>query len=92
MSLNFSKHSFQQLELPDFLINIWSYSERPNDPFSIRYQQWCIEVAKERWRSQDLNFDYVINNLRKKNNKFCNFGQVLSADKNMIYTLIWNRP
>ena len=48
MSLNFSKHSFQQLELPDFLINIWSYSERPNDAFSIRYQQWCIEVAKER--------------------------------------------
>ena len=91
MYLNFSKHSFQQLELPDFLINIWSYCERLNDPFSIRYQQWCTEVVKERWRSQYLDFDYVINNLQKRNNKFFNFGQISSADKNMIYRLIWNR-
>ena len=30
MSLNFSKQSFRELEMPDSLINIWCYTDRPN--------------------------------------------------------------
>ena len=91
MSLKFSKQSFQKLELPDLLLNIWCYADWPNDPICVQYQQWCVEVAKERWSSQYLDFDYVIENLRKQNKKFYNFGKISSEDKNIIYRLIWNR-
>ena len=91
MSLKFSKQSFRELELPDLLFNVWCYTDRPNDPICVQYQQWCVEVAKERWSSQYLDFDYVIENLRKQNKKFYNFGKISSADKNIIYRVIWNR-
>ena len=85
MSLKFSKQSFRELELPDLLFNVWCYTDWPNDPICVQYQQWCVEVAKKRWSSQYLDFDYVIENLRKQNKKFYNFGKISSADKNIIY-------
>ena len=79
MSLKFSKQGFRELELPDLLLNVWCYADQPNDPICVQYQQSCVEV------------DYVIENLRKPNKKFYNLGNISSADKNIIYRLIWNR-
>ena len=73
--------------MPDLLLNVWCYANRPNDPICVQYQQWCVEVAKEWWSSQYLDFDYVIENLRKQKKKFYNFGKISSADKNIIYSL-----
>ena len=91
MSLKFSKQSFRELELPDLLLNVWCYADQPNDLICVQYQQWCVEVVKGRWRSQYLDFDYAIENLGKPNKKFYNFCNISSADKNIIYKLIWNR-
>ena len=87
MSLKFSKQSFCFSCLIYYLV----FGVRPNDPICVQFQQCCVEVAKEQWISQYLDFDYVIENLRKQNKKFYNFGKISSADKNIIYRLIWNR-
>ena len=44
--------------------------------------------AKERWELSYKNFQYLINNLRKKNKKFYDFGKIGSADETVIYRLI----
>ena len=90
MSLKFSKQRFPEIELPDLLLNVWCYADQQNDLICVQYQQWCVEVAKERWSSQYLDFDYVIENLRKQSRKFYNFDKIFSADKIIIYRLIWN--
>ena len=86
--MKFSKNDFENLDLPDLLINIWDYSEYPTDPVLNQYCQWCVEVAKERWQPSFKNFQFVINNLRKRNKKFYDFGKISSTDKNIIYRLI----
>ena len=40
---------FLHLDLPELLINIWEYADKPNDPILIQYKKWCIEVAKQKW-------------------------------------------
>ena len=91
MSLKFSRQRFPEIEFPDLLLNVWCYADQRNDPICVQYQQWCVEVAKEGWSSQYLDFDYVIENLRKQSKKFYNFDKIFSADKIIIYRLIWNR-
>ena len=39
--------SFKRLDLPNLLINIWSYADKPNCPMCSQYQKWCIQAAKE---------------------------------------------
>ena len=88
--MKFSKNDFENLDLRDLLINIWNYSEYLKDPVLNQYCQWCVEVAKERWQPSFKNLQIIINNLRKKNKKFCDFGKISSAGKNIIYRLITN--
>ena len=42
------KKIYLHLDLPNLLINIWEYTDKPNDPILIQYQKWCIEVAKQK--------------------------------------------
>ena len=86
--MKFSKNDFENLDLPDLLITIWDYSECLTDPVLNQYCQWCVEVAKERWQPSFKNFQFVINNLRKRNKKIYDFAKISSADKNIIYRLI----
>ena len=38
---------FQELDLPDLLINIWSYSDvNYNSSILKQYKKWCIRIAK----------------------------------------------
>ena len=86
--MKFSENDSLELDLKYLLINIWSYSEYLTDPVLNQYCQWCVEVGKERWQPSFKNIQFVINNLRKRNKKFYNFGKISSAGKNMIYRLI----
>ena len=86
--MKFSKSDFAELDLPNLLINVWSYADYMNDPIVNQYQKWCVELAKERWLPQFLDFEYVIKNLKEKNENFYNFGRISSADRKVIYRII----
>ena len=86
--MKFSKSDFAELDLPNLLINVWSYADYMNDSVINQYQKWCVELAKERWQPQYLDFEYVIKNLKEKNKNFYNFGRVCSADREVIFRII----
>ena len=90
-SIKTFESNFQRLKLPDLLINIWTYNYEShlNCNICIQYEKWCVEVAKSKWQSEFLDFEYVISNIRQKNKWFFNFDKVSSADKNIIYRKIW---
>ena len=76
------------LDLPNLLINIWSYTDYLHDPIVKQYEKWCAVAAKLKWRYHYLDFDYVISNLKRKKKKFYDFGKISSADRNVIYRII----
>ena len=81
---------FKELDLPDLLINIWSYSD-VNYNFSIlkQHKKWCIQIEKSNWRNERyMDFDFVIKNIEEQNTKFIDFGRISSANKAKIYRLI----
>ena len=88
----FSKENFEWHDISNLLINIWGY----NDPsyydnlctICKQYEQWCIEMARKKRWPEFKNFDFVISQIRAKNKKNFNFGNVSSADKNCIYCVI----
>ena len=88
LKMKFSKSDVEELDLPDFLINVWSYADYLTDPIINQYQKWCVELAKDRWQPQFLNFEYVIKNLKIMNKKFYDFGRICSVDKKIIYRVI----
>ena len=86
--MKFSKSDFLNLDLPDFLLNILCYADYFNDQIINQYCKWYVEAAEEQWQPDFLDCQYVIQNLKNKNNKFYNFGRICLADKNVIYRLI----
>ena len=82
--MKFIKSDFAEFDLPYLLINVCSYADYMNDPIINQYQKWCVELAKERWQPQFLDFGYAIKNLKEKNKKFYNFGRICSADRKVI--------
>ena len=90
-AMKLSKPNFELLDLPNLLINIWDYNDQmhANFPLCKQYEKWCTEVAKRHWQSGFFDFDYVISNIRQQNKKVFNFDKISSADRSMIYRLIW---
>ena len=89
--LKFSKSDFQRQGLPDLLLNIWGYTDAEAKKCNIckQYEIWCVEAAQEKWKAEYLDFKYVIENLRRQNKQFYNFGKICSVDRNVIYRLIY---
>ena len=46
--MKFSKSDIVEVDLPNLLINVWSYADYLNDPIVNQYEKWCVELAKER--------------------------------------------
>ena len=86
--LKFSLNSFRQLDLPNLLINIWDYADKPNCPICKQYQKWCITAANEQWEKGFIDFDFAINTLKKQNKNWFDFGKISSENRNQIYVVI----
>ena len=86
--LKFSLNSFRQLDLPNLLINVWDYVNKPNCPICKQYQKWCISAAKEKWKDSYIEFDFVIGCLKKQNKNWFDFGEISLANRNQIYVVI----
>ena len=48
--LPLSKQNFEHLDIPNLLINIWSYNDDSHRNCSVckQHGRWCIEVAKKK--------------------------------------------
>ena len=77
--LKVSLNSFRQLDLPNLFINVWDYADKPNCPICKQYQN-----------GQDsyIEFDFVINCLKRQNKNWYDFGKISSATRNDIYLYI----
>ena len=74
--------------MPNLLINIWDYANKPNCPICKQYQKWCISAAKEKWKDSYIEFDFVIGCLKKQNKNWFDFGEISLANRNQIYVVI----
>ena len=81
---------FQELDLPDLSINIWSYRDvNYNSSILKQYKKWWIQIAKSKWQNEKyMDFDFVIENTEEQNTEFIDFGRISSANKAKIYRLI----
>ena len=88
--MNFSLADFRALDLPNLLINIWSFSDYAHKNCLIcnQYQPWCIEAAGEKWSLNFKDFDYVINNIKIQNISWFDVGKLSSASKDAICDVI----
>ena len=89
MKLSLAKSEF--LDQPNLLINIWEYNDErhKNCPVSKQYKEWSIKVVKTQWQNNYMDFDFVIDNIRKQNRKLFDFGRISSGNRSKIYRLIW---
>ena len=53
-----------------------------------QYAQWNIEIAKELWKPEYQNFNEIIKNVLSKD-KSLNLGEISSAEKKLVYYLIY---
>ena len=55
--LKFTKNDFRKEDIPDLLINIWTYNYyKPhceNCNACKIYCEWCIEILAERWNEEE---------------------------------------
>ena len=89
--LKFSLDSFRQLDLPELLINIWTNADPIHDPncsICSIYPEYCVIAAKKKWSEFYIDFDFVINNLKKRNENWVNLGKFSTETKNNIYLYI----
>ena len=49
VQLKFLLDSFRQIDLPNFLINIWDYADKKHSDCSVckQYSEWFVMVAKK---------------------------------------------
>ena len=89
MKLSLAKFEF--LDQPNLLINIWEYNDErhKNCPACKQYKEWSIKVVKTQWQNNYMDFDFVIDNIRKQNRKLFDFGRISSGNRSKIYRLIW---
>ena len=88
---NFSLSTFRQLDLPDLLIDVWSYSELCNTKscsICPQYLEWSIQAAKQKWSLDFKDFNYIIDNLKKRNKNWFDVSKLSPETKDKLYDVI----
>ena len=91
MALKFNMYSFMELDTPDLLINIWSYSDylnkkNPNCVICGTYRKYCIEIIRRRWVKNPIFFNEVMKNITKNNENFIDLSKYSSMNRQKIIT------
>ena len=61
-----TKEIFEQLDLPDLLLNIWSNADKLHLPILHQYTKWNIEIARSKWKNEYQTFDTIIEKIKKR--------------------------
>ena len=57
MPFKFSKKDFSDLEVPDLILNDFDW-RKPNCMVCMQYCNYCIELAREQWQVEFVDFDF----------------------------------
>ena len=90
--LKFSLDTFRQHDLPNLIINIWSYSNCSLKKCVIceQYKKFCLIAAKEKWCGFYHDFDEVVKAI--ESGKWIHKVQNVSTEhKDIIYRFITKR-
>ena len=61
-----TKEIFEQLDLPDLLLNIWSNADKLHLPILHQYAKCNIEIARSKWKNEYQAFDTIIEKIKKR--------------------------
>ena len=91
MALKFNMNSFMELDTPNLLINIWSYSTNlieinPNCNICKTYRKYCMQIVRERWIPKWGKFNKVMKNITINNENFINLSKYSSDNRHRILT------
>ena len=91
MALKFNLKSFEELDTPNLLINVWSYSENLNkiNPDCNKcktYRKYCLQILRRRWNWKWGFFNEVISNIKSNNENFIDLSRYSSANRFQIIT------
>ena len=77
--MKFSKETFSRLDLANLLLNVHSYvhASGPQTEIEKQYAKWCGELAVERWRSDYMDYNFVMKSILYRNKNFIDLGKVL---------------
>ena len=85
--MKFSKESFAKHDLPDLLLNIYSYTHGGEiTPVIKQYVKWCGQLAAERWDENYLPFDFVMKSIISGNKNFPDFVEYQIV-KNILFII-----
>ena len=85
-TLKFKLENFEELDIPDLMINIWCHSEiNKSCPILKQYKDWCITALKKKWIKEYIDFDFVVEKLSQRDK---NFIRISSADRMVLMTVI----
>ena len=87
-TLKFNLESFKELDAPDLIINVWSYSDflktHQNCCICKKYRDYSIKALKEKWEVEWGNFDHIMNKFKKNDRNFINISKYSSVTRHLI--------
>ena len=87
-SLKFNLDSFRELDAPDLIINVWSYSDhlkrQKNCQVCKIYCKHSLKALKEKWKKEWGSFNYIMSKIKKNDRYFIDVGKYSSADRYLI--------
>ena len=88
-TLKFNLDSFRELDAPNLIINVWSYSDYINNKHENcevckTYRQYSLKALKEKWREEWGCFNYITSKISKNDRYFIDVSKYSSADRYFI--------
>ena len=79
-TLKFKFEDFEELDVPDFMINFWCYSENnENCPILKQYNDWSITALKKKLIKEYIDFDFVVEKLSQRDKKWVDVSRISSG-------------
>ena len=93
--MKFKFDDFKELDIPNLMINVWSYSETIKNKkgcvVSEKYRSWCIRALHEKWLDSYIDINFVVYELISLDEKWFDCGKVSHANSLFLYKVIINK-
>ena len=76
-NLKFRYEDFLMDDIPNLMINIWSYSDHHGTGCTTctEYKKMCIDTLKKKWEPYYIDINIVIQRLSKRDTRWCDLSK-----------------